>query len=146
MVFSADPAIESQTVRLAANVATISTTLQADSVKLASTMLAIKQGATALLAQSAQLKKTAPGTTAQDIVNYLDQLIKWLQGVVSWAHGANWWGWLNWFINDVNSAITDIQNLVNWVNAHKSAINTFGTIVSDAVKIIGWVETLLSWL
>lgn len=144
--FSKNTTINAQTARLALSVTTAASTIQADSVKLNQTITTVKQGATALLTRSANLKKTAPHTTAQQIVSWIDQVITWAKDLVSWAHGIDWFGWLNWFINDINSAITDLQNLANWVNANANDINEFGTIVQDVVNIIGWAEEILSWV
>jgi hypothetical protein len=144
MAFSANPQIDAQTARLASLVTSASTALQADAAKLNLQVATNKQQALALTTRAQQLRATAPHTTAQQIVSWIDQLISWAKDVVSWAHGADWFGWLNWFINDVNGAITDLQNLANWVNANSNAINEFGTIVSDATSIIGWIEDLIA--
>jgi hypothetical protein len=146
MVYSTNATIDAQTARLALNVTTAAKTLQADSVKLNQMIASVKQGAAQFKAQSAQLLKTAPNTTASDLVSWIDQVITWAKNLVSWAHSVDVFGWLNWFINDVNSGITDLQNLANWVNANAGAINEFGTIVSDVESVIGWIIDIAEWV
>jgi hypothetical protein len=146
MAYSVNATVNAQTTRLASAVTTASKTLQADSVKLNQMVTTFKQGAAGFKTQSAQLLKAAPHTTASDLVKWIDQVITWAKDLVSWAHSIDWFGWCNWFINDVNSGITDLQNLANWVNQNANEINEFGTIISDVESIIGWVVDIVAWV
>ncbi|HET9784302.1 MAG TPA: hypothetical protein VFP94_04995 [Terriglobales bacterium] len=136
-------AISRMAARMTANVSA----LQRDAGLLTAAVVEAKQHASNCLQGAKQLKDASGAVnTCDTLVAWIDKVISWARDLVSVANHINLFGWLNWFLHDVNSAIDAIQAIADEIHNLCPAAEEVAGIVAKVVAIIDGICPLLSWL